>query len=206
MAERRPRRPARNQGTQCLLRPQPCAAGRRFEAGTRRALAGRPQRHGQDDVVQGDRRPDAGRQRLDTLHGRRARRPHARPTSRGSASAMSRRAGGFGLRSPSMSICSLPAAIRARNGRSRASTRHFRDWRNGATTAAISFPAASSRCSRSRARCLLNPRLLIMDEPTEGLAPVIVEQVEEILLDLGERRRHRRACRRAEHRRRDRCR
>lgn len=33
---------------------------------------------------------------------------------------------------------------------------------------------------------LLNPRLLIMDEPTEGLAPVIVSQVEEILLALGD--------------------
>ncbi len=33
---------------------------------------------------------------------------------------------------------------------------------------------------------LLNPRLLIMDEPTEGLAPIIVEQVEEILVGLGE--------------------
>ena len=33
---------------------------------------------------------------------------------------------------------------------------------------------------------LLNPRLLIMDEPTEGLAPVIVQQVEEILVTLGE--------------------
>ena len=33
---------------------------------------------------------------------------------------------------------------------------------------------------------LLNPRLLIMDEPTEGLAPVIVQRVEEILLTLGE--------------------
>jgi len=33
---------------------------------------------------------------------------------------------------------------------------------------------------------LLNPRLLIMDEPTEGLAPVIVERVEQILLALGE--------------------
>ncbi len=31
-----------------------------------------------------------------------------------------------------------------------------------------------------------NPRLLIMDEPTEGLAPVIVEQVEEMLVRLGE--------------------
>ncbi|HXW19861.1 MAG TPA: Tm-1-like ATP-binding domain-containing protein, partial [Roseiarcus sp.] len=33
---------------------------------------------------------------------------------------------------------------------------------------------------------LLNPRLLIMDEPTEGLAPVIVEQVEKMLLDLAD--------------------
>jgi uncharacterized protein (UPF0261 family)/ABC-type branched-subunit amino acid transport system ATPase component len=32
---------------------------------------------------------------------------------------------------------------------------------------------------------LLNPHLLIMDEPTEGLAPVIVQQVERILLNLG---------------------
>ena len=32
---------------------------------------------------------------------------------------------------------------------------------------------------------LMNPRLLIMDEPTEGLAPVIVAQVEEMLIRLG---------------------
>lgn len=33
---------------------------------------------------------------------------------------------------------------------------------------------------------LLNPRLLVMDEPTEGLAPVIVDQLTEMLLRLGE--------------------
>jgi uncharacterized protein (UPF0261 family)/ABC-type branched-subunit amino acid transport system ATPase component len=33
---------------------------------------------------------------------------------------------------------------------------------------------------------LQNPRLLVMDEPTEGLAPVIVEQVEALLLRLAE--------------------
>ncbi len=32
---------------------------------------------------------------------------------------------------------------------------------------------------------LMNPRLLIMDEPTEGLAPVIVAQVEDMLIRLG---------------------
>src|SRR5690606_38788901 len=33
---------------------------------------------------------------------------------------------------------------------------------------------------------LTNPRLLVMDEPTEGLAPVIVNQVEDMLLRIGE--------------------
>ncbi|MEZ5790647.1 MAG: ABC transporter permease [Nitratireductor sp.] len=33
---------------------------------------------------------------------------------------------------------------------------------------------------------LLNPKLLVMDEPTEGLAPVIVSQVEDMLHRLGE--------------------
>ncbi|SMX49890.1 ABC transporter permease [Maliponia aquimaris] len=33
---------------------------------------------------------------------------------------------------------------------------------------------------------LANPRLLVMDEPTEGLAPVIVSQVEDMLLRLAE--------------------
>lgn len=32
---------------------------------------------------------------------------------------------------------------------------------------------------------LANPRLLVMDEPTEGLAPVIVDQVEAMLIQLG---------------------
>ncbi|WP_390915525.1 Tm-1-like ATP-binding domain-containing protein [Pseudosulfitobacter sp. SM2401] len=32
---------------------------------------------------------------------------------------------------------------------------------------------------------LLNPKLLVMDEPTEGLAPVIVNQVSEMLVQLG---------------------
>ena len=50
--------------------------------------------------------------------------------------------------------------------------------------AADSSPAASSRCSRSRGLCSSNPRLLVMDEPTEGLAPLIVTQVRDLLLRL----------------------
>ena len=51
---------------------------------------------------------------------------------------------------------------------------------------------------------LLEPRLLVMDEPTEGLAPVIVEQVVQALRAAGRRRRDRGAADRAEPRRGDR--
>ena len=50
---------------------------------------------------------------------------------------------------------------------------------------------------------LLEPRLLVMDEPTEGLAPVIVEQVAQALRAAGRRGRDRGAADRAEPRRRD---
>ena len=58
----------------------------------------------------------------------------------------------FGHRLRSTNICGLPAAT-AGNGRSRASTTRSRGWPSGEAIAAISFPAASSRCWRFRARC-----------------------------------------------------
>ena len=54
------------------------------------------------------------------------------------------------------------------------------------TATAPSCPAASSRCWRSAAHCWPIRRLLIMDEPTEGLAPIIVEQVSAMLKRLAE--------------------
>ncbi len=50
---------------------------------------------------------------------------------------------------------------------------------------------------------LTNPHLLVMDEPTEGLAPVIVAQVEEMLVRLGEEGDIAVLVDRAEYRRRD---
>ena len=41
---------------------------------------------------------------------------------------------------------------------------------------------------------LFNPRLLVMDEPTEGLAPVIVEQVAQALRALGAAKARSRCC------------
>ena len=49
------------------------------------------------------------------------------------------------------------ATSRGDRGRRNASTRRSRDSRSARGTAVRSFPAASSRCSRSRARCCSTP-------------------------------------------------
>ena len=93
---------------------------------------------------------------------------------------------------------------RRQPGPSSASTRPFRGWPSGATMAARSCPAASSRCWRSRGRCSSDPKLLVMDEPTEGLAPVIVEPGRAHAGHARRRRRDGDPGHRAEHRRRHR--
>ncbi len=49
--------------------------------------------------------------------------------------------------------------------------------KSGSTIWAASFRAASSRCWRSAARCLPTRGCSILDEATEGLAPVIREEI-----------------------------
>ena len=49
---------------------------------------------------------------------------------------------------------------------------------------AASSPAASSRCSPSRRTLMGNPELLLLDEPSEGLAPLVVEHLQEQIARL----------------------
>ena len=48
-------------------------------------------------------------------------------------------------------------------------------------------PAASSRCWRSRASCAPGRKMLLLDEPTEGLAPVIVQQIGRTIREIKNR-------------------
>ena len=155
MAERqRPQRRAQDRRPAGLLRRKPRHSGRVVDARPRRAGRRRPQRHGQEHAVQHHRRPESARAPAASAFTAAKQRGSSRTSFTGSASAMCRRGGAFGRASRSTSICgSSPPAAPERSGRSSASTRPFRGFTSGAPAAARSFPAASSRCSRSRARC-----------------------------------------------------
>ena len=148
---------ARRHGAAHLLRQEPHSARRRpdGERGRDRHAArpqwrrqdhNAPQYHGTD--------PASRRQRQDIRD-----RSHAecRPTGwRDLASAMCRKAARSSPTSRSRTICGCRCCVPAR-GRSNASSRRFRGWRNDATTAAANFPAASRKCSRSPGRCCSIP-------------------------------------------------
>ena len=56
-----------------------------------------------------------------------------------------------------------------------------RGWPSGASSAPARCRAASSRCWRSRRALMSRPRLLLLDEPSLGLAPLIVRQIFEAI-------------------------
>ena len=64
-----------------------------------------------------------------------------------------------------------------RPGRSSGCSSCFRRCASAPATAARSSPAASSRCWRSPARWSPIRRCVLLDEPSQGLAPLVVREL-----------------------------
>ena len=148
----------------------------------------RAERRRQDDDARRDRRPRAPGRRRDRV--RRAIDRSASAGARSCAAAGARARGpahlrdAHGRREPAARRDVRARPRRGRRGRrarcssaSRSSRRYYR-------RRPASSRAASSSSSRSRARCSSRPRLLLLDEPSLGLAPLIVDLVFESSSDL----------------------
>ena len=75
----------------------------------------------------------------------------------------------------------IPARAGISPSGSPGSTSSFRASRSGSASWPARCRAASSRCAPSAARSCRKPKLLLMDEPSAGLAPLVVEQVFELV-------------------------
>ena len=110
-----------------------------------------------------------------------------RMRSPASASATCRRAAASGRRSRSTSICGSPnAAPIAASWTVERIYEIFPRLAERRGNGGAQLSGGEQQMLAIGRALLFNPRLLVMDEPTEGLAPVIVEQVAEMLKSLGD--------------------
>ena len=168
-----------------MVRRKPRAARRRpgLRPGRDRD-ASRPQRRRQDHDLAGDHGLVRQAHRLGRGDGQDV--THAAATPDRPRRRRLRAGGARHLRDAHGRGKPLPAAggAQGRHGRSRRSTRCSRTCGSGGRAPARSFPAASSRCWRSPASCGPASTLILLDEPTEGLAPVIVQRIGEMIRTL----------------------
>ena len=170
------------------LRPEPGAVRHfaRHRAG-RNGDADGPQRHGQDHDRALDHGADAGDGGLDPLR----RRGHPRPAVLSRRQARHRPGAGrpAGLsqshhaRKPGRDR-GQPHAARAIRGRSTRSARCFRGSPSRAGSMANLLSGGEQQMLAIGRALMTNPRLLILDEATEGLAPLIRDEIWRCLQSL----------------------
>ena len=148
-------------------------------AGARRPRRRRPQRHGQDDAVQRHHRAwcRGVRQHPARRHARLVGlAPHAitRPRRRLRAAGPPRLAVAHGRRASAAGRSAAPNAASWTIERIYETFPRLAERRGNGGSQLSGGEQQMLAIGRA---LLVNPRLLVMDEPTEGLAPVIVEQV-----------------------------
>ena len=125
-----------------------------------------------------------------TLRRRRAPRARGRRTSRGAAWPTSRRAGhhrgtdGGGEPPPGHAV--VPAVAGSGRPPSTRSSSSFPGWPTSGVATPRPCRVASARCWSSVERLISRPRLLLLDEPSLGLAPLITAQLMALLRDQTE--------------------
>ena len=144
-------------------------------AGARKPGGARPQRRRQEHAAAHHHGLHVGAPRRHPL----ARRGHhvARAASPRPERARLGGAGARDLSLPDRARRTSPSRHGRAAGTSKPCTTCFPGCTSAAAISATSSPAASSRCWRLRARSPPIRSLLMLDEPLEGLAPIIVEEL-----------------------------
>ncbi len=165
---------------ECVLRQRAGARGRELLMGQRVDRHRGQKRHGQDDALQRD-------------HGHlAAAAPRDRSCSRArSSSAIAlvqdrqardrlRPAGSppVSVAHASTSTCASRVAVAPRtapHGRASVSTSCFRGWPSGRGNGGAQLSGGEQQMLAIGRALVTNPRMLVMDEPSEGLAPAVIE-------------------------------
>ena len=151
----------------------------------------RSKRHGEDDAVQRDHgHHAASRSRVDPVRRGASSSASRRTRSRDAGSATCRRVAGCFRRSPSTSTCKIAAAgRRVERGSEWTRERVYELFprlaeRKGNGGAQLS---GGEQQMLAIGRALVtNPKILVMDEPSEGLAPAVIEGLIETFKRLEE--------------------